>query len=456
MRTRIVLGTWLVWLVAAGVHAEPPTPRAGGGDPSVSLGPDLKVRPLAPGFWLHVSTDDRDRASNGLIVPIQGGVLLVDTPWTNDQTERLLAHAGARIGAVTEALVTHSHPDRMGGIATLLRHHIPTRSLDLTVAKAFGNAGGVPEPLFAAAQEVFRDPRGFEVYYPGPGHTVDNTVVWFPRARLLHGGCLVKSEDTGDLGYVAEADLTAWPSSIAKLKARYKQIAILVPGHGKVGGPAALDRTLELLRRASPTSPDAAGHGEVLQDVPPAPDPAARYVFYVHGRILETQGRNASSPDFGPYAYDAILRALASHGPTVISEVRHGNAGDAWVGHLVEQVRRLRKAGVPARNIAIVGASKGGALTLKAAARLAEPELSYIVLAGCGEHTRALGPKLQGRVLSIYDAGDRYAPSCKPTFAAAGKLAAHQEIVLELGLDHGLLYTPRKEWVEPAIAWFPK
>jgi glyoxylase-like metal-dependent hydrolase (beta-lactamase superfamily II) len=266
MRAQVVLGTWLVWLAAGGALADPPTRGPGGGDQSVALGSDLKVRPIAKGFWLHVSTDDRERASNGLIVQIQGGVLLIDTPWTNDQTERLLAHAKARIGAVTEALVTHSHPDRMGGIATLLRHQIPTRSLDLTVAKAFGNVGGVPEALFSAAQELFRDPRGFEVYYPGPGHTVDNTVVWFPRARLLHGGCLVKSEDTSELGYVAEADLAAWPSSIAKLKARYSKIAILVPGHGKVGGAAALDRTLELLRRASLASPDDTGQGQVLQD----------------------------------------------------------------------------------------------------------------------------------------------------------------------------------------------
>jgi glyoxylase-like metal-dependent hydrolase (beta-lactamase superfamily II) len=303
MRARILHGSWLVvWLAlgVVGAHAKPPAPPASGDDHAVALGPDLTVRPIAKGFWLHVSKDDQGRGANGLIVQIQGGVLLVDTPWTNDQTERLLAHAKARIGEVSEALVTHSHPDRMGGIATLLRHHVRTRSIDLTVAKAFGNAGGVPEVLFSAAQELYRDPRGFEVYYPGPGHTVDNTVVWFPRARLLHGGCLVKSEDTGDLGYVAEADLAAWPSSIAKLKARYPQIAILVPGHGKVGTAAALDRTLELLRRASPPSPGAAGPGQILEDVPRAPDPATRYLFYVHGRILETQGRNASSPEFGP------------------------------------------------------------------------------------------------------------------------------------------------------------
>jgi len=28
-------------------------------------------------------------------------------------------------------------------------------------------------------------------------------------------------------------------------------------------------------------------------------------------------------------------------------------------------------------------------------------------------------------------------------------------VVLKLGLDHGLLYTPRKEWLDPATGWAP-
>jgi hypothetical protein len=48
---------------------------------------------------------------------------------------------------------------------------------------------------------------------------------------------------------------------------------------------------------------------------------------------------------------------------------------------------------------------------------------------------------------------DRFAPSCQATFAKAPQLTARHEIVLKLGLDHGLLYRPHKEWVDPAVAW---
>ena len=148
-------------------------------------------------------------------------------------------------------------------------------------------------------------------------------------------------------------------------------------------------------------------------------DPSRRWLFYVHGRILELQGREATSPDFGRYEYDAILKALAGRGFEVISEVRTAEGSAAFPVRLAEQVRTLRKAGVPAERITVVGASKGGFLTLAAAAELQHPGLSFVVLAGCGSESVAFGPRLRGHILSIYDEPDRFAPSCRATFDAA-------------------------------------
>ena len=87
--------------------------------------------------------------------------------------------------------------------------------------------------------------------------------------------------------------------------------------------------------------------GAILTDVPSKPDTKARYVFYLHGRILEVQGRNAVSPDFGKYEYDAILAALAAPGFTVVSEVRGDGAGDEFAAKVARQIRALKAAGVP-------------------------------------------------------------------------------------------------------------
>jgi dienelactone hydrolase len=201
---------------------------------------------------------------------------------------------------------------------------------------------------------------------------------------------------------------------------------------------------------AAATPPPAA---PILTEVPSRIDVGARYLIYLHGRILELQGRKAISPDFGPYEYDAILQAFADKGFTVISEVRQGDAGLPFAAKVAGQVRRLVTAGVPPRQITVVGASKGGFLTLAAAAEIAQPGLSYVVLAGCGPDAVRFGPRLKGRILSIYDEKDRFAPSCAETFRKAPGLAAHKEIVVHLGVDHGLLFRPRDEWVLPAVEW---
>jgi dienelactone hydrolase len=119
------------------------------------------------------------------------------------------------------------------------------------------------------------------------------------------------------------------------------------------------------------------------------------------------------------------------------------------------QVRALLKAGVPAERVTLLGASKGGFLTLAAAAELGEDGLNIVVLGSCGGATEALAPRLRGRVLSVYDEVDRFRPSCRKTFARAPQLKAAKEVVLKLGLDHGLLFTPRKEWLDLASAWPP-
>ena len=116
-------------------------------------------------------------------------------------------------------------------------------------------------------------------------------------------------------------------------------------------------------------------------------------------------------------------------------------------------MRRLREKGVPAERIAVIGASRGGFLTVQAAAELQHPGLSFVVLAGCGDATRARGPELRGRILSIFDRKDRFNPSCQPTFDAAPHLTAAAELRLDVGLDHGLLYRPLPAWLDPAERW---
>ncbi|HEV7644042.1 MAG TPA: hypothetical protein VGO50_08895 [Pyrinomonadaceae bacterium] len=203
---------------------------------------------------------------------------------------------------------------------------------------------------------------------------------------------------------------------------------------------------------AAKTIPDA----RILTEAPRAPDTKARYLFYLHGRIIEDQGaENAVSPEFGRYEYAEILDTFADRGFVVISEARPKNTNvTAYAQKIAEQINALLK-GVPAANITVAGASKGGAITHKISSILHNKDLNFVLLAGCGEgYHEGFDIDLAGNVLSVYDyKDDKGAGSCADFFAKSKDINHHKEIELKLGTGHGILYKPLDEWVEPTVQW---
>jgi len=193
---------------------------------------------------------------------------------------------------------------------------------------------------------------------------------------------------------------------------------------------------------------------------PQAIDPAKRYLFYLHGKIIEDQGIQAVSPDFGPYEYEAILERLSQPGFVVISEPRLKNMdSQIYAAKVVKQVEQLLKAGVPAQNITIAGASKGAGIAVEVSHLLQNEAVNYVLLSICHPDNVAAfkqnGTTLSGNVLSIYDSFDTLAGSCQELFAfSQGKgLSRSKEIVLKVGTGHGILYKPLDEWIIPLIQW---
>jgi metallo-beta-lactamase class B len=199
---------------------------------------------------VHRSTNAQGIPSNGLIAVTERGLLLIDTAWTEAETEALLKWGEARLGRPwIGAVITHDHNDRDGGLGALQRRHIPVAALDLTVAKLAKRGVRGVTTLFKAGDREFKDPRGFEAFYPGPGHTSDNIVLSFPTA--LFGGCLIKSMEAKDLGFTGDATLASWPESVRRVSQRYPK-ATIVPGHGAVDPTSgAFQHTLELLAAAA-------------------------------------------------------------------------------------------------------------------------------------------------------------------------------------------------------------
>jgi hypothetical protein len=168
-------------------------------------------------------------------------------------------------------------------------------------------------------------------------------------------------------------------------------------------------------------------------------DTTKQYLFYLHGKIIEDQGIPAISPDYGEYEYGAILAKFAGYGFVVISEQRPRNTdGVIYAQKIAEQVKVLLKAGVPAANITIVGASQGAGIAVTVSHVLENKRLNFVILAICDALTVAEFKQnqifLYGNVLSIYDDKDDLAGSCQELFAfAEGKgISRYNEIVLKL------------------------
>lgn len=202
-------------------------------------------------------------------------------------------------------------------------------------------------------------------------------------------------------------------------------------------------------------TPALAQRGAILDDVPAQVRPGARYLIYLHGRIVEEKGRRPSDERFGTYEYQQILDSLAASGAEVISQQRlRGTDFRAFGSHVAEQVRRLFAAGVPPERITVAGFSKGGAIAMVASALLDDPRVTFVFLGSCGDWVEGRDDvDVRGRILSIYEASDALGTSCEPLFAQASQPGEHREVRIATGAGHGAFYRPRPEWLAPLLQW---
>ncbi|MFL6739359.1 MAG: alpha/beta hydrolase [Sphingomicrobium sp.] len=188
---------------------------------------------------------------------------------------------------------------------------------------------------------------------------------------------------------------------------------------------------------------------------PSATTQGPRYLYYLHGKIIEDLGPAGVSPRFGAYDYPGIIQAFERAGLTVVSEVRPKDTDpSAYADKVVAEVRDRLDGGVPAADITIVGASKGAVIAMLVSSRLRVDGVHYVFLANCNDWMeRTFAPRFTGDVLSIYEASDDIGQSCRPIAERSPAIGRFDEIRLETGLGHGVVYRPLPEWVDPATTW---
>lgn len=203
--------------------------------------------------------------------------LFIDTPYTDEATKKLTEWLQTKDSAKIKvtAINTHFHVDNLGGNSYLKSIGSDIYGSDLTVSllKERGLGNGMLESfktpsmekyynyykvkVLTAPDKIFSIKEGLnlafgsdtvQVWYPGPGHTPDNVVVYYPKKKVLFGGCILKSMESNSKGNTGDADLKNWGHSLESLLRKFPDARLVIPGHGKEGGVELISHSIKIVK----------------------------------------------------------------------------------------------------------------------------------------------------------------------------------------------------------------
>ena len=214
--------------------------------------PNLKIKQISQNAYIHISyleTQDFGKvACNGMLVIDKKEAVVLETPINDEVSEELMNWIeGEQIAKVKAVIAHHFHVDCLGGLNAFHQRDIPSLASELTIELA-GQRGNVKplESLEHGQLTTIGDQR-LVSYFFGPAHTRDNIVSYLESEKILFGGCMVKAIGAKE-GNLADADVSEWSNTIRKLRTDIPEARIVVPGHGREGGPELLDYTIELFQ----------------------------------------------------------------------------------------------------------------------------------------------------------------------------------------------------------------
>ncbi len=183
---------------------------------------------------------------NGMIVFNKNEAIIFDTPPDNSTSLELINWVEKELHCKIKAIIpTHFHSDCLGGLEEFHKHGIPSYANNQTIKLAKAKNLVVPQNGFDKMLELEVGNKKLIAEYFGEGHTKDNIIGYFPDEKIMFGGCLIKELGAGK-GNLEDANTSDWPETVTKLKAKYPNTALVIPGHGKSGGRELLDYTIKL------------------------------------------------------------------------------------------------------------------------------------------------------------------------------------------------------------------
>lgn len=212
----------------------------------------LKIKQLTKSTFVHISYLQTESFGNvpcnGMVVVDDGEALIFDTPANDAQSKELLDWLENSLKVKPKGVVaTHFHADCLGGLTEFHSRQVPSYASSKTIDLAKERNEIVPQQAFDTYLELQVGNTKVANEFFGEGHTKDNIISYLADEKVLFGGCLIKEVGTGE-GYLGDANVDEWSATVTRIKSKYENAEIIIPGHGKPGGQDLLDFTIELFK----------------------------------------------------------------------------------------------------------------------------------------------------------------------------------------------------------------
>ena len=218
-----------------------------------STQPKLNISHLTGDFYIYTTYNTYEGSrlpANGMYLLSDNGVVLFDTPWDTTQFQPLLDSIKLRHDKkVTMCIATHWHSDRTEGLEYYKNAGIKTFTTSLTDELSKKNSKKRARYLIENDTIFNVGQYSFQTYYPGQGHTADNIVIWFGKEKILYGGCLIKGADAENLGYLGDANVTAYYSTLKKVQQKCPNPKHIIISHSEWDNINSLKHSIKLAKK---------------------------------------------------------------------------------------------------------------------------------------------------------------------------------------------------------------
>ena len=215
---------------------------------------------------IHNFTSTPPAPVNSWIIESENGVVIIDAQRTLSEANNALNEIKEMNKPILGVMITHPHPDHIGGTAVLLNgtSNVPIYSTQTTYDIMKNDTGGLiafakrlhgndytnqvilPNKIVKSGENFTIDGITYNFEDIGPGEGGDMMLIYLPEQRLLFTGDVVNNQMHPAL---IEGHSMKWIKQLQYIGENYPDAIMLFPGHGQPGAPKTLlDEQMEYIK----------------------------------------------------------------------------------------------------------------------------------------------------------------------------------------------------------------